>query len=195
MTAYDRRRRISAWSGLAGEWSLFVVARASRSSATLCFSCNGLKKMSIEPWRKAAYELLPTFRDGVESAEDVETLWIELWDCEVSGINDERITEEHISSLFRFASWCLLSGDEKCQNAAIVHFYEMLPTNARIRSNLQKYLSVEDFLGLKNLFEYHLSKEEHVKSLKSLCTRQHRRKRRALRLRAKHNTRLERTRR
>jgi len=119
--------------------------------------------MSIEPWRKAAYELLPTFRDGVESAEDVETLWIELWDCEVSGINDERIRDEQISSLFSFASWCLLSGDEKCQNAAIVSFYEMLPTNARIRSNLQKYLSVEDFLGLKNLFECHLSKEEHVK--------------------------------
>jgi len=119
--------------------------------------------MSIEPWRKAAYELLPTFRGRVEAAEDVETLWIELWDCEVSGLSDERITEEQISSLFSFASWCLLSGDERCQNAAIVDFYEMLPANTRIRGNLQKYLSVEDFLGLKNLFEYHLSKEEHLK--------------------------------
>jgi hypothetical protein len=135
---------------------------ANRSSAALCFSRSELKKMSIEPWRQAAYDLLPMFRDRVEAAEDVGMLWIELWDCEVAG-SDERITETEISSLFSYASWCLQSGDEKCQNAAIVDFYEMLPTNACMRSNLQKYLSVEDFLGLKNLFEYHLSEEEHVK--------------------------------
>jgi hypothetical protein len=85
--------------------------------------------MSNEPWRQAAYDLLPTFRDRVEAAEDVGMLWIELWDCEVAG-SAAQITETEISSLFSYASWCLLSGDEKCQNAAIVDFYEMLPTNA-----------------------------------------------------------------
>src|SRR5947207_6886913 len=119
--------------------------------------------MSIEKWRQAAYEFLPMFRERVENAQDVGMLWIELWDCEVAGIRDEPPNEEAISSLFRYASWCLLSDDEKCQNSAIVNFYEMLPTNARIRNNLHSYLSVEDFLGLKEIFDYHLSKEEYVK--------------------------------
>jgi len=118
--------------------------------------------MSIERGRQAAYDLLPTFRDRVDCAEDAGTLWIELWDCEVAGILDEPITEEEILSLFSYASWCLLSRDENCQNAAIVDFYEMLPTNARIRSNLHRYLSVEDFLGLKNLFEDNLSEKEYL---------------------------------
>jgi len=119
--------------------------------------------MSIESWRQAAQELLPMFRDRVDDAESIGMLWIELWDCEVAGVRDEPLTEEAISSLFRYAPWCLLSGDEEYQNAAIIDFYEQLPTNARIRNNLNSYLSVEDFLGLKELFEYHLSKEEHVK--------------------------------
>ncbi|MCM3872565.1 MAG: hypothetical protein ND895_17925 [Pyrinomonadaceae bacterium] len=119
--------------------------------------------MSDGRWRQAAYEFLPMFRDRVDNAEDVGMLWNELWDCEVEGIRDEPLTEEAISSLFGYASWCLLSDDEKCQNAAIISFYEMLPTNARVRTNLHSHLSVKDFLGLKELFEYHLSKEEHVK--------------------------------
>jgi len=90
-------------------------------------------------------------------------LWIELWDCEVEGVDKGPLTADAISSLFRYASWCLLSDHENCQNAAIVDFYEKLPTNALIRSNLHNYLTIEDFLGLKELFEYHLSKEEHVK--------------------------------
>lgn len=88
-------------------------------------------------------------------------LWIDLG-IEVDGIRAERFSEEAISSLFRYASWCLLSDDEECQNAAIVNFYEELPKNARIRRNLHNYLCVEDFLGLKELFEHNLSKTEHV---------------------------------
>jgi hypothetical protein len=127
--------------------------------------------MAIEPWRQAAHDLLPTFRDRVDDAEDVGMLWIDLWDCEVVGIRDAPVTEEEISSLFSYASWCLLSGDEKCQSAAIVNFYEMLPTNARIRSNLHKHLSVEDFLGLKNLFEYHLSEKQHLEFVEEFMNR------------------------
>ncbi|MEK6284015.1 MAG: hypothetical protein AABN95_27015 [Acidobacteriota bacterium] len=118
--------------------------------------------MSNEKWRQAAHEFLPMFRDNVVAAESVSMLWVDLW-SEVEGFGDEPLSEDAISSLFRYASWCLLSDDEECQNAAIVGFYEMLPTNARIRNNLHNYLSVEDFLGLKEIFDYHLSKEEHLR--------------------------------
>ena len=126
--------------------------------------------MSIEPWRQAAYELLPSFRDLVERAEDVGMLWIELSDLKIDMMDQSPLSDEEVSSLFRFASWCLLSKDEKCQNAAIIDFYEQLPLNPHIRSKLHHHLSVEHFLGLKEIFEYNLTKEEHEKFVSEFMT-------------------------
>ncbi|HEV8366912.1 MAG TPA: hypothetical protein VGQ39_03085 [Pyrinomonadaceae bacterium] len=127
--------------------------------------------MSTEAWRQAAYELLPAFRDRVEAAEDVSMFWIELWDCEVEGVENQSLSDAKIASLFRFASWCLLSDDEKCQGAAIVNFYEMIPTNLSIRQNLTKHLSVDDFIGLQRLFEHNLSKAEHAEFVQEFMTK------------------------
>lgn len=106
------------------------------------------------------------FRDRINEAEDVGMLWIDL-SAELENpareplYLDGPLDAETIASLFRYASWCLSSGGEKAQTAAIVDFYEMLPVIPRIRGDLHMYLSAEEFLGLKELFEYNLSKEEH----------------------------------
>jgi len=126
--------------------------------------------MSIEPWRQAAYELLPSFRDLVERAEDVGMLWIELSDLKIEVMDRSPLSDDEVSGLFRFASWCLLSQDEKCQNAALIEFYEMVPLNPHIRTKLHNHLSVEEFLGLKEIFEYNLSKEEHEKFVGEFMT-------------------------
>ena len=118
--------------------------------------------MSVEPWRQAAYELLPSFRELVERAEHVGMLWIELSDLRIEAMDETTLSNDEISDLFRYASWCLLSNDEKCQNAALQDFYERLPLN-QLRANLHNHLSVDGFLGLKEIFEYNLSKEEHEK--------------------------------
>jgi hypothetical protein len=118
-------------------------------------------KMPIEPWRAKAYEYLPSFRELIERAEDASMLWIELSDLKIEAMS-ERLSDDEISGLFRYASWCLLSGDEKCQNAALIEFYERLPVN-QLRPKLHDHLSVEEFLGLKDIFEYNLSEEEHKK--------------------------------
>ena len=104
--------------------------------------------------------MLPTFRDLVEEAENVRMLWIELSDLKIE-IEESPLSDDEISNLFRFGSWCLSSGDEESASAAVVDFYEMLPVVPRMRSQLHKHLSVEDFIGLKEIFEYNLSKEEH----------------------------------
>lgn len=127
-------------------------------------------KMSIEPWRQAAYELLPSFRELVERAEDVSMLWIELSDLKIEAMDEGPLSDGEISGLFHYASWCLLSEDEKCQNAALIDFYEMLPVNPHLRTNLHNHLSVEDFLGLKEIFEYNLSKEEHEQFVEEFMT-------------------------
>ena len=134
-----------------------------------------MKKMRGEDWRQAAYEIIPMFRARIDEAEDAGMLWIDI-STELENSADEPLylsrplDEETIVSLFRYASWCLLSGDEKARNAAIVEFYEMLPVVPRIRKDLHKYLSAEEFLGLKALFEYNLSKGEHEEFIREFLS-------------------------
>jgi hypothetical protein len=42
-----------------------------------------------------------------------------------------------------------------------VSFYEHVPLNRRLRRELPRHMSVEDFLGSKEIFEYVLSEEEY----------------------------------
>jgi hypothetical protein len=135
-----------------------------------------LKKMSAEGWRQVAYEIIPMFRGRIDEAEDVGMLWIDL-STELENPAAEPLylsrppDEETVASLFRYASWCLSSGDEKAQNAAIVEFYEMLPVLPRVREDLHKYLSTQEFLGLKELFEYNLSKAEYEEFIREFLSR------------------------
>jgi len=132
--------------------------------------------MTVEDWRQAAYETIPMFRENIEKAEDVGTLWIDI-STELENHTDEPLylngplNDETIARLFRYASWCLLSSDEKAQNAAVVDFYERLPVVPRIRRDLHRHMSVEDFLGLKGLFEYHLSREEHEEFIREFLSK------------------------
>jgi hypothetical protein len=132
--------------------------------------------MTVEGWRQAAYEIIPMFRGRIAEAEDVGMLWIDL-SAELENPAgeplslDKPLDEATIASLFRYASWCLSSGDEKTQNAAVVDFYEMLPVVPRVRRDLHKYMGVEEFLGLKELFEYNLSKEEHEEFIQEFLSK------------------------
>jgi hypothetical protein len=135
-----------------------------------------LNKMSVEDWRQVAYEIIPMFRRRIDEAEDVGMLWVDL-SAELENTADEPLyldrplDEETILSLFRYASWCISSGDEKAQNAAIVEFYERLPVVPCMRRDLHKFMSAEEFLGLKELFEYHLSKEGHEEFIQEFLSR------------------------
>jgi hypothetical protein len=135
-----------------------------------------LKKMAVEGWRQAAYEIIPTFRRCIDEAEDVGMLWIDL-SAELENPGNEPsylgrpLDGDAMAGLFRYASWCLSSGDEKAQNAAIVDFYEMLPVVPRIRRDLHRYLSAEEFLGLKGLFTYGLSEEEHEEFVREFLSK------------------------
>jgi hypothetical protein len=123
--------------------------------------------MSTEAWRQAAYDILPAFRERVEAAEDVSMLWVELWDCEVEGVENQSLSDEKIASLFHYPSWCLLSDDQRCQSAAIVNFYEMIPTNLSIRQNLTKHLSVDDLMACRDSSNTTCLRQSMLSSFKS----------------------------
>ena len=115
----------------------------------------------MSAWRQIAIEKLPQQRRLIEESESVGMLWDDLWLIFVYA-HQPSIDESTVKGVYEFASWCLIgSNNEEIQSSAICHFYEHLPTESLVRQELPKHMSREDFIGMKEVFEYHLTAEEH----------------------------------
>lgn len=104
--------------------------------------------------------MMPRFRQCIEEAENINELWVDV-ECELQNPYADPVSEEQISSLFKYAGWCLDELGEEEKTAVLVSFYEQVPLNRRLRRELPRHMSVEDFLGLKEIFRYMLSEEEY----------------------------------
>jgi len=115
----------------------------------------------MSAWRRVALAKMPKCRRQIEKADNIMMLWIDLW-LEFERAYQGTMDEELIASVYSYASWCLAhSNNSDLQTAAIVRFYEHLPRNEAIRKDLPNRLTRADFLGLKEVFKYFLSEEEH----------------------------------
>ena len=115
----------------------------------------------MSAWREIAIQKVPRHRRLIEESESVGMLWVDLW-LRFVDAHRPAVDESTVKGIYDFASWCLTdSGDEEICNAAICGFYEQLPTEPLVRRELPKHMSRDDFVGMKELFEYHLTAEEH----------------------------------
>jgi hypothetical protein len=115
-------------------------------------------------WRNKAIELLPEFRAAIRKADNVMTLWTDLYLGLEDAYEEVPPKEDVIKRIYDFARWCMNNGME-CDDprtAVSVAFYEHLPTNAKVRAGLRKNLSQEEFMALKSLFQYFLSQSEYA---------------------------------
>jgi hypothetical protein len=88
-------------------------------------------------------------------------LWVEL-KLEFTEAHIDPIDEELIGQIYDYASWCLTAREGDTATAAVVAFYEYLPVEPRVREQMAKWLSAEEFSGLTEVFRYFLSDEEHA---------------------------------
>jgi len=115
----------------------------------------------MSTWRRIAIEKLPQHRKLIQESESVGMLWVDLWLIFIDA-HRPPIDDAIVKATYAFASWCL-AGSENADIATstICHFYEHLPTEPLVRRELPKHMDREDVLGLKEVFEYHLTAEEH----------------------------------
>jgi hypothetical protein len=116
----------------------------------------------MSAWRRIAIEKFSQHRELVERSESVGMLWVDLW---VIFANAHRppVDEMTIRKVYEFAGWCVAeSRSIDIATSAVCHFYEHLPTEALLRRELPKYMSRQDFLGMSEVFKYHLSPKEHA---------------------------------
>lgn len=115
----------------------------------------------MSAWREIAIQKVPQHRRLIEESESVGMLWIDLW-LRFVDAHRPPVDESTVKGIYDFASWCLSdSADEEIWNATICGFYEQLPTEPLVRRELPKHMSRDDFIGMKEIFEYHLTAEEH----------------------------------
>jgi hypothetical protein len=107
----------------------------------------------------AAFQRLPTLWRVIEQAPNVGELWGEIYRSvdEGGGAADEDL----ISEIFHYESWCISESQDEEAQAAVLNFYLKIPANERLRRALPRYLSVEDFLGVREIFESQLTPEEY----------------------------------
>lgn len=112
-------------------------------------------------WRKIAIEKLPEHRGLIDRSETVGMLWVDLWLIFVDA-HRPPVDEATINNVYQFASWCVAkSGNADIETSTICHFYEHLPTEPDVRRELAKHMARQDFLGMIEVFKYHLSSQEH----------------------------------
>ena len=119
----------------------------------------------MSAWKRIALETLPEYRQLIDEAENPMALWIELHsklqDVYQAEIRDDGL----IRRFFEYARWCLKSpGDGQylsdAGTAAAHAFYEHLPTHEAIRRDLPRWITREEFIGLRDSFRYLLSNDE-----------------------------------
>ena len=119
------------------------------------------QRLPMTTWRQIAIQKVPQHRRLIEESESVGMLWVDLWLIFVAA-HRPPVDESTVKGIYEFASWCLTDSDsDEICNSTICHFYETLPTEPLVRQELPKHMSREDFIGMKQVFEYHLTAEEH----------------------------------
>jgi hypothetical protein len=115
----------------------------------------------MSTWRQIAIEKVPRHRRLIEESESAGMLWVDLWLRFVEA-HRPPADEATVKGIYEFASWCLIgSDDDEIRSSAICHFYEQLPLEPLVRRDLPKHMSRADFIGMTQIFEYHLTAEEH----------------------------------
>jgi len=116
----------------------------------------------MSEWRHQALERLPEYRGAIEGADSPMALWIKLWLA-----FDQAVESSHTQTAERilaYARWCISEASGKLPNdtstAAIVAFYEHIPTRRSNWKHLPKWLSPQEFKDLLPVFSYFLSAEE-----------------------------------
>jgi hypothetical protein len=107
-------------------------------------------------WQKVGIEKIPRCRQNFEQAGNVMHLWIDLW-FPFNEAHTTPVDEELIGQIYDYASWCWTqSRSYHTQTAVACAFYEHLPLEPMVREQIAKWISVDLFEGLKEVFRYHL---------------------------------------
>jgi hypothetical protein len=116
----------------------------------------------MSAWRRVAMEKLATLAKTIKQADTIGMLWVEL-SVKFGQAHREPVDESIIRGTYEFAWWCVGEAkNDDLATAAVCGFYEHLPRDPRAVELLPTHMTKDEFLGMREVFKYFLSPEEHA---------------------------------
>jgi hypothetical protein len=111
----------------------------------------------MSEWRRKASELLPELQKVISEADNSMTLWIELLLKFEGAFKDGN--DDQVKRILQYARYCLNGRDDYVRTAVACGFLEHLPQNAKMAAAIPKWFTLDEFIGLEKVFEYHAGAE------------------------------------
>jgi hypothetical protein len=129
-------------------------------------------------WRAPAIERLPELRNAIAKAENVMSLWIELY-IEFKRAYQEPRNESMIARIYSYADWCAQASriDDAGRDpltAVTVAFYEDIPQLQAARDDMPRWFRFNEVLRSKQVFAYSIGETAFNDLLAYMQRNQHR---------------------
>ena len=117
--------------------------------------------VAMSAWRRKAIEKLPEYRPIIERSKCVMA-FLDGINCDFVQAHRDPIDELKIRRVYDFAWWAVgESGNDDISSRVAIGFFEDLPLDKQVRELLPQYMTRDQFLGMAEIFKYHLTSEEH----------------------------------
>ncbi len=106
-------------------------------------------------WRREAIERFPEMHRSLADADSIGMAWFELWYSFFKpAYAKEPPDREAIARVYDYAYWCLGHRNIDVRTAVTLDFYEKLHDDSRMRADVPRWISQEDFDMLHFAWEY-----------------------------------------
>lgn len=114
----------------------------------------------VSTWLQEASDLLPELKAEFEEVDSQMGMWLEVqWALEHAYERTPR-DEDLIARIYSMALGTEHSGDDETLTAVAFAFFEHLPLHPAVWADLHRWLPIESFEKLEEVFKYHLSASE-----------------------------------
>ena len=114
----------------------------------------------MSPWQQHALEMWPEYAQDIQEMEEPHELWYTLWPKFLEVTNGTR-DETLLRRIYAYAWWSL-DQSQDVLNAAVLDFYENLPNHPRVRAEMHRYLTIDQFDSIKEVWRYGRSDAEYA---------------------------------
>ena len=130
-----------------------------------------VQEFTMSAWRRTAIEKLPKYRQIIDHSKSVMDFLDEI-NYDFTQAHRDPIDEDIIRGVYDFA-WRAVgeSRNDDISNSVAIGFFEDLPQDKRVRELLPRFMTRDQFLGMVDIFKYHLSPEEHSEFVRDFLKR------------------------